>query len=145
LAWALPEGGVLIFHLTQSLDPIAVLGEGTQWDSVRFTRINGEDVIAAAGHDAQDKAVFRVRHWRYFASTSKLIEFSRASLPNQTCLNTDRLVGRSELPLRSTPLMLSHTDENNLLGVVKWITEAPATSKDSNMVNQDDCSGERKK
>ena len=124
---------MLLFHLTRSLDPIAFLGEGTQWTSVAFARDNGEEVIAVADRSG------RSRQWRYFANTHDLVEFSMRSLPCESRLDTAELSRDTPVLLTSAPITLSPTDEQNLRGIVKWITKDTSTPDDVDTASSGRC------
>jgi WD40 repeat protein len=114
LAWSLPDGGILLFHLTKSLAPMALLGESTKWERLQFAANN---VLVAQDHSG-------TRHvWREFDGSDNLASFARDSLPLQS--DIDDLSSIPENPTKLEPptrLLPSDAECRNLLG--KWITPA---------------------
>jgi hypothetical protein len=116
LAWALNEGGILLFRFP-SPRPVAVIGQGTKWRYVRFSDQPREPQRAIAVDTEGNQ-----RSWRYFATAEELESFSKSKLPTETEMNLDELRRSGSLRLERTALTLNATESRNLRGIVEWIT-----------------------
>jgi hypothetical protein len=127
LAWSLPEGGILLFHLTKSLAPMALLGESTKWERLQFAT---NDVLVGQDHTGTRRA------WREFDGSDHLAGFARDSLPLQSEIDDLSRIPESPVPLDPPARLVPSASEcRNLHG--EWITppqgadedRAPAASK----------------